>query len=72
MKTAEMPWLFWKWIIPLYISVVVNQLVLFFDFVVAELSQDPFLIFAGSDDKSLWLLLPSVPMLLIMIEYPFN
>ena len=71
-KAAEMPWLFWKWIIPLYISVVVNQLALFFDFCVAELSNDPFLIFAGSDDKSLWLLLPSVPTILILFEWPFN
>ena len=71
-SSQEMPWLFWKWIIPCYISVVCMQAVLFFDFLIAELSKDPFLIYTTSEDKLVWLLLPSLPMLLILIEYPFN
>ena len=67
-----MPWLFWKWIIPLYISVVTTQLVIFLDFLIAVISNDPFLIFTRTEGEVVWIFLPLVPTLLILFEWPFN
>ena len=47
-------------------------MILFFDFVVAEISGDPFLIYTSSNGELIWILLPLIPTLLIAFEYPFN
>ena len=69
---VEMPWLFWKWIVPAYISITVIELVLFFDFLVAEISKDPFLIYGSSEGEIIWEFLIITPTFLIAIEFPFN
>mmetsp|Transcript_18616 Transcript_18616/g.23179 ORF Transcript_18616/g.23179 Transcript_18616/m.23179 type:complete len:118 (-) Transcript_18616:678-1031(-) len=68
----EQPWLFWKWLIPLYAGCLVLSVVLTFSYWVTEATSSEFLLFIGSSDILVWDLLPTLPTIFMLIEFPFN
>ena len=68
----EQPWHFWKWLIPIYSSVLCVAILLFISFWVTVASSDEFLLYIGDDNRVVWDLLPTLPVVFMIIEWPFN
>ena len=71
-KSFEQPWLFWKWLIPVYNAALCLSIVLCFSYWVTEATNEQFLLYIGSGDILAWDLLPTLPCLFLLIEFPFN
>ena len=48
------------------------SVVLSFSYFITEWSSSEFLLYIGDDEKTIWALLPTMPTLLMLVEYPFN
>ena len=68
----EQPWHFWKWLIPIYASLLCVSVVLTTSYFITEINSSEFLIYIGDDNEVVWILLPTLPTVLLMVEYPFN
>ena len=66
------PWLFWKWLIPIYSAVLCLSAVLCISYWVTEATNAQFLLYIGSADILAWDLLPTLPFVFLLIEFPFN
>lgn len=69
---GNMPWVGWKWVIPFYISCLVNAVTLLVVYFVSIATDGSFLIFTGNDNLLVWDMLPTLPVIFFLIEYPFN
>ena len=67
-----MPWVGWKWVIPFYISCLVNAVTLLVVYFVSISTDGSFLIYTGNDNLLVWDMLPTLPVIFFLIEYPFN
>ena len=68
----DQPWNFWKWLIPMYISVLCVAIFLMIDFWITVIKSTEFALYIGDDNKIIWDLLPTIPAALMLIEWPFN
>lgn len=71
-KSPDNPWAFWKWMIPVYAAVLCVATLLVISFWVTVFGSTEFLLYIGDDDKVIWDLLPTLPMGLMLVEWPFN
>lgn len=71
-KQIDQPWAFWKWLIPIYASVLCIANLLSISFWVTVFGSTEFLLYIGDDNKVIWDLLPTLPPILMLIEWPFN
>ena len=67
-----MPWHFWKWLIPLYNAVLCVSFLLIILFFVSTVNSNEFLLYVSDDNLVIWDLLPTMPCVYLLIEYPFN
>lgn len=68
----EQPWQFWKWLVPLYASILCVSLLLTLSFWVEVFGSAEFLIYVGDDYKFIYDLLPTMPTVCMILEFPFN
>jgi hypothetical protein len=68
----EQPWHFWKWLVPTYISILVVSILMTLSFWVEVFGSNEFLIYVGDDNKVIYNLLPTMPTVVLLIEFPFN
>ena len=71
-NNLEQPWHFWKWIIPVYISLLCVSVVLTMSYFITVINTSEFLLYIGDENETVWILLPTMPTVLMMVEYPFN
>ena len=71
-SAVDQPWNFWKWLIPIYISVLCASIFFLFDFWITMIKSTEFELYIGTDNKIIWDLLPTLPPALMLIEWPFN
>ena len=58
--------------VPVYNALLCISIMLVFSFFVTEVESEAFIIYSGDEDKAVWDLLPLMPCLWMLIEYPFN
>lgn len=68
----DQPWIYWKWLIPIYVSVLCVSVMLTISYWVTEATSVQFLVYIGSDSELMFDLLPTLPTTYLMIEFAFN
>ena len=68
----EAPWQFWKWLIPIYISLLCISFVLTLSYFITVINSSEFILYIGDDNEAVWIILPTMPTVLMMFEYPSN
>ena len=71
-EKLEQPWHFWKWLIPIYASILCVSVLLTLSYWMTVIKSTEFLLYIGDDDKVIWGLLPTMPTACMVVEYPFN
>mmetsp|Transcript_10971 Transcript_10971/g.14837 ORF Transcript_10971/g.14837 Transcript_10971/m.14837 type:complete len:181 (+) Transcript_10971:503-1045(+) len=72
-EEMEAPWTFWKWLIPVYTSIFCVSIMLTISFWFSEATSSQFLIYVhDNDEKVLFDLLPTLPTIYLLLEFPFN
>ena len=65
------PWTFWKWLIPVYNSVLCISTLLTVSYVITAFSSAEFLLYIDNG-KIVFDLLPTLPTVFMIVEFPFN
>ena len=71
--SMSQPWHFWKWLIPVYASLLCVSVLVTISFFVTVYGSEEFLLYVGDyDDEVAWIFLPTLPTAMMVFEYPFN
>lgn len=68
----DQPWNFWKWIIPIYISVICVSILILCSYWISVINSEEFLLVSRLDKEAIWDLLATLPPTLMLVEWPFN
>lgn len=68
----DQPWNFWKWIIPIYLSVICVSMLLLGSYWITVVNSEEFLLDSRFDKEAIWDLLATLPPALMLVEWPFN
>ena len=68
----DQPWVFWKWLIPVYVSLLCVSVMLTISYWVTEATSAQFLIYIGSNNDLMFDLLPTLPTVYLLVEFAFN
>ena len=66
------PWYFWKWLIPFYNAILVISVLLTICWWGTVVTDSEFLVYIAGESRAVWDLLPTLPTILMLLEYPFN